>query len=129
MMVIDASIAVEVLLRTELGLRVEAEIFTPGQTLHAPQLLDIEVAHVFRRAWRQGLDAARAERALVNLGVWPIYRYPHDLFVPRIWELRHNITAYDAAYVALAEALETTLLTCDARLAAAPGHRARIAVP
>jgi predicted nucleic acid-binding protein len=63
-----------------------------------------------------------------DLTSWPLTRYPHDLFLSRIWALRHNLTAYDAAYVALAETLEVTLVTCDARLAASSGHRATIAL-
>jgi predicted nucleic acid-binding protein len=70
----------------------------------------------------RGLEASH------DLTSWPITRYPHDLFLSRIWALRHNLTAYDAAYVALAETLEVTLVTCDARLAASSGHRATIAL-
>lgn len=68
----------------------------------------------------------RAQQALSDLADLPISRYPHDLFLFRIWQLRQNLTAYDAAYVALAEALSAPLLTRDARLASAPGHRARV---
>ena len=66
--------------------------------------------------------------ALSDLADFPLHRYGHEFMLPRIWELRDNLTAYDAAYVALAEALDAPLLTRDARLAAAPGHRARIEV-
>lgn len=68
----------------------------------------------------------RGQEALEDLADLPIHRYPHDLFLPRIWELRHNMTACDAAYVALAEAISAPLLTRDRRLASAPGHRAII---
>ena len=71
-------------------------------------------------------DAARGGAALADLADFPITRYPHDVFVPRVWALRANLTAYDAVYVALAEALDAPLLTCDARLANAAGHGARI---
>jgi predicted nucleic acid-binding protein len=82
-----------------------------------------------RRAWLQGLlDAVRAEEALDDLAAWSLIRYPHDLFLSRIWSLRHSVTAYDAVYVALAETLEVTLLTCDARLASSSGHDAIIEV-
>jgi predicted nucleic acid-binding protein len=64
--------------------------------------------------------------ALAAMADFPLIRYQHDLLLPRIWELRHNLTAYDAAYVALAEALGAPLLTRDRRIAAAPGHRARV---
>ena len=64
-------------------------------------------------------------QALEDLVDFPLTRYPHDLFLLRIWELRHNVTAYDAAYIALAEALGAPLLTRDAALASAPGNRAR----
>ena len=99
----------------------------PGDLLCAPHLIDIEVAHVMRRAWLQGLlDEVRAEQALGDLADWPLIRYPHDLFLPRIWSLRHHVTAYEAVYVALAEALEATLITGDARLASSSGHEAMV---
>ncbi|MEE8301809.1 MAG: type II toxin-antitoxin system VapC family toxin [Candidatus Tectomicrobia bacterium] len=74
------------------------------------------------------IDATRAEEGLDDLAAWPLIRYAHDLFLSRIWELRHNVTAYDAAYVALAETLAVTLLTCDARLASSSGHNAVIEI-
>jgi predicted nucleic acid-binding protein len=129
MMVVDASAVVEVLLQTERGLTIEERLFAPGETLHVPHLIDIEVAHVMRRAWLQGLvEEGRAEEVLEDLAAWALIRYPHDLFLPRIWSLRHNVTAYDAAYIALAETLEVTLLTCDARLAASSAHNATIEI-
>jgi predicted nucleic acid-binding protein len=101
--------------------------FDPDETLHTPHLLDVEVAQVLRRYTRTGeLDAARGLQALEDLVDFPLTRYPHDLFLLRIWELRQNVTAYDAAYVALAEALGALLLTRDAALASAPGNRAQI---
>jgi predicted nucleic acid-binding protein len=72
------------------------------------------------------LDAARGREALEDLIDFPLTRYPHDLFLLRIWELRHNVTAYDAAYIALAEALGIPLLTRDAALASASGNHAHI---
>ena len=127
MIVLDASAVLEVLLRTPVARAIEARLFAAGESLHAPHLLDVEVAQVLRRYAAAGsLDADRGREALVDLVDLPITRYPHHLFLPRIWELRHNVTAYDAAYLALAEALQAPLLTCDARLAAAPGHRARV---
>lgn len=98
-----------------------------GQTLHAPHLIDVEVAQVMRRYAATGqIEAARGRAALDDLLDFPLYRHPHQFLLRRLWELRHNITAYDAVYVALAEALDATLLTRDRRLAAAPGHRARV---
>lgn len=129
MIVVDASAVVDVLLQTEAGTHIEERLFAPGETLHVPHLIDIEVTHVLRRAWLQGLiDATRAEEGLDDLAAWPLIRYAHDLFLSRIWELRHNVTAYDAAYVALAETLEAPLLTCDKRLASSSGHYAVIEI-
>jgi predicted nucleic acid-binding protein len=123
MLVVDASVVVEVLLQTERGIRIEDRLFAPGETLHVPHLIDIEVAHALRRAWLQGtIEVVRAEEALDDLAAWPLIRYPHDLFLSRIWNLRHNVTAYDAVYVALAEVLNARLLTCDAPLASSSGH-------
>jgi predicted nucleic acid-binding protein len=125
--VVDSSAIIEVLLRTSAASRVELRIFAPGETLHAPHLLDVEVAQVLRRCSAAGeLDSDRGREALEDLADFPIARYPHDLFLPRIWELRQNMTAYDAVYVALAEVLSAPLLTLDARLKSAPGHAAVI---
>ena len=117
----------EALLRTSAGKAVEDRLFAPGQTLHAPHLLDVEVAQVIRRYAAQGdIDGARGRLALTDLADLALRRYPHDFLLPRMWDLRHNLTAYDAVYVALAEALDAPLLTRDRRLAAAAGHHARI---
>lgn len=129
MIVVDASAAIELLLRSTAAPAIEAIVFAPGASLHAPQLVDIEVAQVLRRYVAAGeLDAARGSAALADLCDLPMQRYPHDMLLPRIWALRNNLTAYDAAYVALAEALDARLVTRDNRLANAPGHRARILV-
>jgi len=127
MIVVDASAMIEVLLRTPAAAAVDARLFEPGETLHAPHLLDVEVAQVVRRYVANGdIDADRGREALDDLAALRLRRYPHDLLLQRIWALRHNLTAYDAAYVALAEALEAPLLTRDRRLAAAAGVSARI---
>jgi predicted nucleic acid-binding protein len=127
--VVDASAVLEVLLRTEVGLRIEKKLLSTRQSLHAPHLLDVEVAQVLRRFAASGeLSAERGQEALTDLADLPLNRYPHDLLLPRIWELRHNVTAYDAAYLALAEALRAPLVTCDARLGSAPGHSAEVQV-
>ena len=127
MIVVDASALIEVLLDASSASRVAARLFDATETLHAPHLLDVEVAQVMRRYSRSGeIDAVRGMQALDDLHDFPIARYPHPPFLRRIWELRHNVTAYDATYLALAEALAAPLLTRDAKLAASTGHRARI---
>ena len=119
----------EVLLGTATGALVEDRLLTGGESLHAPHLLDVEVAQVLRRYTAAGeLTPERGREALMDLVDFPVHRYPHDVLLPRIWELRHNVTAYDAAYLALAEILAAPLVTCDARLAAAPRHAAKIEV-
>ena len=127
MIVVDASALVEALLGTSAAAAIEARILDSGETLHAPHLLDLEVAQVLGRYVASGeMDAERGRAALTDLADLPVHRYPHEPFLPRIWALRSNLTAYDAAYIALAEALDAPLLTRDRRLATAAGHRARI---
>lgn len=127
MIVVDASALLEVLLGTPAAAAVEAHLFAPGETLHAPHLIDLEAAQVLRRYAAAGeVGAGRARAALDDLAGFPMRRYPHDVLLPRIWGLRGGLTAYDAAYVALAEVLGAPLLTRDRRLAAAPGTRARV---
>ena len=127
MIVVDASALLEALLRTSAAAAVARRLFDSGQTLHAPHLLDVEVSQVIRRYAAAGeLDAERAREAVADLADFPLLRYPHDFLLPRIWELRSNLTAYDAVYVALAEVLGAPLLTRDRRLAAAPGHHAQV---
>ena len=126
---LDASAVLEVLLRTAAAAKIEGRIFAPGETLHAPHVLDLEVCQVLRRYCAAGeLDQERGRQALADLADLPIFRYAHAVFLPRIWELRENVTAYDAAYLALAEVLPAPLLTRDRRLASAPGHRAAVEV-
>lgn len=109
--------------------RLRGRLFTATASLHAPHLLDLEVLHVLRRFERRGmLDRARASEVVEDLLDLPLTRYPPDPFASRIWELRGALTAYDAAYVALAEALGAPLLTRDAALGATRGHRARVEV-
>lgn len=127
MIVVDASAIVEILLRTPDAIRVEERVLQPTQTLHAPHLLDVEVAQVLRRyAARGELTPERGTQALELLVRFPIARYPHEALLPRIWRLRGRLTAYDATYVALAEALGARLVTRDAKLARARGHDAQI---
>jgi predicted nucleic acid-binding protein len=125
--VVDASALLEALLRTPAAEAVEARLFDARQTLHAPHLLDVEVAQVIRRYALAGeIDPDRGRAALADLADFPLRRYPHHFLLPRVWELRNNVTAYDAVYVALAEALDAPLLTRDRRLAAAAGLRTRV---
>jgi len=125
--VVDASAVLELLLRTPASRVVETRLFDGRETLHAPHLLDVEVAQVIRRyASKSEIAPERGREVLVDLVDLPLRRYPHDILLPRIWELRENLTAYDAAYVALAEALEAPLLTRDKRLAGSPGLAARV---
>jgi predicted nucleic acid-binding protein len=127
MIVVDASALVETLLRTAAAEAIEVRLFGARETLHGPHLLDVEVTQVIRRYATIGeIDEARGRAALVDLGDFPLRRYPHGFLLPRVWELRNNLTAYDAVYVALAEVLDAPLLTRDRRLAAVSGHDARI---
>ncbi len=127
MIVLDASCVVELLLRSAGAEKVEARLFRPRETWHAPHLLDVEVAQVLRRYAASGdFSDARGSEALALLSRFPLARYAHEPLLPRVWQLRGSLTAYDATYVALAEALAAPLVTRDARLARAGGHRARI---
>lgn len=127
MIVPDASVLLEVLLRTPTALELEERLLNSRESLHAPHLLDLEVAQVLRRYVQRGeLTAARGASSLDLLAQFPIRRHGHEPLMPRIWLLRDNLTAYDAAYVALAEGLRATLLTRDARIANAPGHSAKV---
>lgn len=100
-----------------------------GQTLIAPELIDLEVASVFRRQLlARDLDARRAGLALDDLVSLPMRRVPHRRLLGRCWDLRENLTLYDAAYVALAEVLDLVLVTADVRLSRAPGLRCQVEV-
>jgi predicted nucleic acid-binding protein len=127
LIVLDASVVLEVLLRMPAGVALEDRLFRPEETLHAPHLLDVEVAQVLRRYALAGeVDVERCRTALDDLADLPLNWYPHDFLLPRAWALRDNLSAYDAMYVALAESLDAPLLTRDQRLAQAPAHRARV---
>ncbi|HET7912610.1 MAG TPA: type II toxin-antitoxin system VapC family toxin [Pseudolabrys sp.] len=128
MIVIDASVLLELLLRTPSAEAVERRLFGgPQESVHAPHLVDVEVTQVLRRYSASGeIDEERGRAALADLADFPIRRYPHDLLLMRVWELRNNFTAYDGVYVALAEALAAPLLTRDRRLAAAARRHASV---
>ena len=127
MIVLDASAAVDWLLQTPAGERIEKRIYSRHETLHAPHLLDLEATQVLRRLTRQGVfSARRADEAISDLLDLRMTRYSHHVLLPRIWQLRHNFSAYDAAYVVLAEKLGAPLVTRDGRLASASGHAAAI---
>ena len=124
---LDASAALELLLQTRLGSRVAERALAAEESLHAPHLLDIEVAQVMRRYTLAGeLPVARAAEALDDFADLPITRYAHADLLSRVWSLRESLSAYDAVYVALAEALQSPLVTTDRKLARAHGHGATI---
>ena len=117
--VVDASAAVEYLLRTGLGLQIATII--EGATLFAPALLDVEVLSVLRRGLlRNTLTEQRAEFALEDLRTWPIDRIPHVGLIREAWQHRHNVSAYDAFYIAAAQLADAPLLTADGPLSRAP---------
>jgi predicted nucleic acid-binding protein len=127
MIVADASVVLEVLLRTKRGLKMEARLLSSRETLHAPHVIDLEVCQVLRRyLLNKDLTADRAAAAIEDFQSFRIFRYPQRIFLDRIWELRSKMTAYDAAYVAVAETIGAPLLTTDRRLAATSNHLAKI---
>ncbi|HWB97014.1 MAG TPA: type II toxin-antitoxin system VapC family toxin [Bryobacteraceae bacterium] len=125
MIVLDASVVVELLTNGAMADTIRNELARCDESFLVPHLIDIEVVSAFRRlAGGQRIDAHRSAEFLMGLAALPAERYAHTPLVGRIWELRHNFTAYDAAYIALAEATGSTLYTCDEKLQA--GHRARV---
>ena len=127
MIVLDASALVELLLGTPLGRAVATRIADPALALHVPHLADVEVAQVLRRFVASGeLEPERGAAALEDLVELDLERHSHEPLLPRLWALRATLTAYDAVYVALAEALDARVLTCDARLSRAPGLADRV---
>jgi predicted nucleic acid-binding protein len=109
------------------GSALRNRIYSRNETLHTPHLLDLEVPQVLRRLVRQGVvPVHRADEAVRDLLDLRITRYPAFVLLPRIWQLRHNFSAYDAAYIVLAETLGAALVTRDGRLASASGHAAPV---
>ena len=127
MIVIDASALLEMLLRTDRAERLMDRALAASERLHSPHLLDVEVANVVRRlVQRKEITLVRAGQVFEDFAQLFIERHAHGPLLPRIWQLRDAMTAYDGAYISLAEALGAPLLTCDGRLARAHGHRATI---
>jgi predicted nucleic acid-binding protein len=125
--VVDASVVLELVLGTEAGVMILDRYFDGREALHAPCLLDVEVAHVLRRYVARGEVSDERGREAIDLLVnLPIRRHDHGALLERTWELRGNLTAYDAVYVALAEGLRATFVTRDRRLAGAVGVAAAI---
>lgn len=127
MIVLDASAAVAVLLNLGPDAARLRERLT-DEDLHVPHLFELEVLHALRRHALGGISESREQELLQDLADMTLTRYPHTALIRRIWELKNNLTAYDAAYVALAESLGAPLVTLDARLSQAPGLRAPVEV-
>lgn len=118
MIVADASVGIELLLQTTVGSTLAERVLSDAESVHVPELFDVEVAQVIRRYWRRGeLAAGRATVAIADLADLPWTRHGQAPLMQRVWALRENATAYDAAYIALAEALDCPLLTRDRALA------------
>src|ERR1700736_3229618 len=127
MIVLDASVVVELLTNGGLAESIRQRLASSDESLIVPHLLDIEVVSAIRRLVAgQTIDSHRSEQLLKALATLPAERYAHTPLLGRIWELRHNFTAYDAAYIALAEATNSVLYTSDEKLG--KGHRARVAL-
>jgi predicted nucleic acid-binding protein len=130
LIVVDASAVLELLLNSPTGLRVASRLFDSDESLHAPHLLDLEVAQVLRRyVLSKELTPARAAAAIEDFTDLPINRHEHTALLPRIWQLRSSLSSYDAAYVCLAETLDVPLLTCDAKMRNSHGHTVQVELP
>ena len=127
MIVLDASVVVELLTNGALAETLRRDLAARDDSFIAPHLLDVEVASALRSLAASGkIDAFRSRQLLADLAELPAERYPHTPLLGRMWQLRHNFTAYDAAYIALAEATDSILYTCDEKLRR--GHHARVAL-
>lgn len=121
MIVIDASAVCELLMRRPAEQRLVELVLADGASVHAPDLVSVEVLHVLRRAARREIAVERIDEMRQDLADLPIHCYPSRPLLDRAWALRHNVTVYDALYVALAEALDASLVTADRALARAAG--------
>ena len=129
MIVLDASAALELLLNTPRSATIADRVFAVDESLHAPHLIDLEIAQVLRRLVRKSeIEPNRALEVFEDFADLGITRYPHEMLLPTIWSMRDNATAYDAAYLALAVELDATLLTCDSALKSIPGYSRRVTV-
>ena len=129
MIVLDASAAVELVLQTPRAERIAARALHPAERLHAPHVIDVEVVQVMRRLVQaKEITVGRADVALSDFEGLTIERHAHRPLIRRVWGLRASLSAFDATYVALAEALAAPMLTCDEKLARAHGHKAKIEV-
>ncbi len=127
MIVLDASAAIELLLGTALSDRLSARLLNSNERLHAPHLFDVEILQVLRRLVQlRKIRANRAQLAIDDAAGMAIERHAHVNLLPRVWALRDALSAYDATYVALAEAMDSPLITCDGKLARAHGHSAKV---
>jgi predicted nucleic acid-binding protein len=129
LIVVDSSAAIDFFVRGPMGSWAEQQLLG-SDDLHVPQLFDLEVAAALRRLVLRGVTpAAAADTAVADLAELPVARYPNLPLLTRIWELRHILTPYDAAYVALAEELDAPLVTTDLRLARTPGLLVDVIAP
>lgn len=129
MIVVDASVLVDALVGADAAADEARSRLASDRDLHVPHLVDMEVASSIRGLRIANvIDETRAVSAIDDLQQLDLSRYPHGPLLRRVWELHRNLTAYDAVYVALAEALETVLVTCDARIARASGLRCNVQV-
>ena len=127
MIVVDASVILELLLATADSFEVRRRLFRRRHLLTAPSLIDAEICRALSRYAQVGeLRPARAREAIHDLADLPLRRYPDAALIERAWELTNDVTPFDGLYLALAEALNAPLLTRDPTLAAATGHRATI---
>ena len=127
MIVLDASLVVELLVGSRIGDAIREELSSRGDSFVAPQLLDLEVVSAFRNlAISERWNADRCRRLIEDLELLPALRVPYKDLLARVWELRYNFTCYDAVYIALAEALDAVLYTCDGKLQR--GHHAQVRV-
>jgi len=125
MIVLDASVALELVLKTDRSIRWADLVFE--NELHTPHLIDVETLHVLRRmALARMITEREAEEAIQELQDMPLFRHPHWPLLSDIWDLRQSLTGYDASYVALAGALDIPLFTCDAKLSRSHGHVVKI---